>query len=106
MTSASFNILLALAQGERHGYAIMKEAEAQGLRLGPGTLYTALAKLLSLGLIVEGEERADENDQRRRYYRITPPGLSAVRAEAEQLMKLAQVARRRLKAPTPARVLP
>ena len=101
---ASFHILLSLVDGERHGYVIMKDVEAQGLAMGPGTLYTAIGKLLAAGLILETVERDDESDQRRRYYRLTPAGLKALRAEADRLTKLAQTVRRRLRTLMPARV--
>lgn len=105
LPTASFHILLSLVDGERHGYIIMKDVEAQGFAMGPGTLYTAIGKLLAAGLILETVERSDESDQRRRYYRLTPAGLKALRTEADRLTKLAQVARRRLRAPMPGRVL-
>ena len=84
---ATFHILLALADGQRHGYAIMKEVAARSegaVRLGPGTLYGALKRLLEAGLVEEGGERADPEmgDERRRYYRLTEFGLSVARAEA------------------------
>ena len=82
---ATFHILLALADGELHGYAIMKGVAARSegsVRLGPGTLYGALKRLLEGGLVEEGGERADpaRGDERRRYYRLTQLGLSVVRA--------------------------
>src|SRR4051812_19617105 len=81
LAPATFQILLALAGGERHGYAIMKEVAARNdgaVRLGPGTLYGALKRLLETGLVEEGGERADPDlsDDRRRYYRLTKLGLS------------------------------
>src|SRR2546422_9260031 len=84
---ATFHILLALADGEQHGYAIMKGVTARSegtVRLGPGTLYGALKRLLEAGLGKEGGERTDpgRGDERRRYYRLTQLGLSVARAEA------------------------
>src|SRR3989449_4189182 len=97
---ATFHILLALADGELHGYAIMKGVAARSegtVRLGPGTLYGALKRLLEAGLVEEGGERADpeRGDERRRYYRLTPLGLSLVRAEAPRLDAVVRPARRK-----------
>jgi DNA-binding PadR family transcriptional regulator len=88
---ATFHILLALADGERHGYAIMK-----AVRLGPGTLYGSLKRLLESGLVAEAGERADpaRGDERRRYYRLTPRGLAVARAEAARLEAMVRAARR------------
>jgi DNA-binding PadR family transcriptional regulator len=98
LTPATFQILMALADGERHGYAIMKEvAEESGgaVRLGPGTLYGTLKRLLETGLVEETAERADPDsgDERRRYYRITKLGLSTARAEARRLAGVVRSAR-------------
>src|SRR5438045_357777 len=97
---ATFQILLALADGELHGYAIMKDVTARSegtVRLGPGTLYGALKRLLKAGLVQESGERADpeRGDERRRYYRLTPLGLSVVRAEARRLDAMVRAARRK-----------
>lgn len=97
---ATFHIVLALADGERHGYAIMKEVAARSkgtVRLGPGTLYGALKRLLEGGLVAEGGERADleMGDERRRYYRLTELGLSVARAEARRLDAVVRAARRK-----------
>ncbi len=97
---ATFHILLALADGELHGYAIMKGVAARSegaVRLGPGTLYGSLKRLLEAGLVEEGGERADpeRGDERRRYYRLTPLGLSVVRAEARRLDAMVRAARRK-----------
>ena len=107
LSNSAFQILLALTVGERHGYAIMKDVEAQSegaVTMGPGTLYAALKKLLAAGLIAETEDRPDPalDDQRRRYYRITPSGLSAVRAEAHRLSRVAERAGARLAGAAPA----
>jgi DNA-binding PadR family transcriptional regulator len=90
LTPAVFHILLALSNGERHGYAIMREVAADtngSLQLGPGTLYGSLKRMLVTGLIEEADERPDPelDDERRRYYRITDFGMRTVRAEAERL---------------------
>lgn len=98
MTPAVFNILLALADGEKHGYAIMLEVEAntQGaVKMGPGTLYGSIKRMLAAGLIAEADERPDEqlDDQRRRYYRLTGMGGAALRMEAERLAQQVSIAR-------------
>lgn len=100
LTPAVFAILLALAGGERHGYGIIKEVEVltQGqMRLGPGTLYRSIKQMLSAGLIEEASERSDSalDDERRRYYRLTPLGGQVARAEAERLERLVSQARTR-----------
>jgi DNA-binding PadR family transcriptional regulator len=100
LTPSTFQILLALVDGERHGYAIMQEAENRSegaVRLGPGTLYGSLKRLLEGGLIEERGERADPalDDARRRYYRITEYGLSVARAEARRLEVAVAAARRK-----------
>jgi DNA-binding PadR family transcriptional regulator len=95
----TFYILLALTDGERHGYAIMKEvAEATdgAVRLGPGTLYGTLKRLLDSGVVTEFE-RADPEigDERRRYYRLTDHGLAVARAEARRLGGMVRAAQGR-----------
>ena len=102
LAPATFQILLALVSGERHGYAIMKEVSARTEgeeRLGPGTLYGALKRLLESGLVEEGEggERADPElgDDRRRYYRLTKLGLNVARLEARRLDALVRAARQK-----------
>jgi DNA-binding PadR family transcriptional regulator len=97
---ATFQILMALVDGERHGYAIMKEVEERtdgDVRLGPGTLYGSLKRLLEGGLVDEGAERADPEvgDERRRYYRITRFGLSVARAEARRMDAVVRTARKK-----------
>lgn len=107
LTPATFQILLALAAGERHGYAIMREVEALTagrVRLGPGTLYRTLRTLLAAGLIAEAAERPapDADDERRRYYRLTTAGHRAAAAEAARLARLVALAHdRRLLVGTP-----
>ena len=96
-------ILLALADGERHGYALMKEIEAQTdgtLRPGTGSLYAGLQRLLSDGLIREAEP-TEEADRRRRSYAITQSGREMVSAEARRMMRVIEVASRRDLAPRP-----
>jgi DNA-binding PadR family transcriptional regulator len=97
LTPATFHILLALAAGERHGYAIMQEiAEGTGgaLRVGPGTLYGSLKRLVSDGLVEEVDDRA-QDDPRRRYYRLTGLGRAVAAAEALRLDSMVRTARSR-----------
>ncbi|MGH9340862.1 MAG: PadR family transcriptional regulator [Acidobacteriota bacterium] len=100
MNHSDFYILLALSEGERHGYAIMQEvAEHSGgeIRLGPGTLYGAIKRLLAAGYIEETDERPDPelDDSRRRYYHLSGSGRKAVAAEAERLASLVRLAQSR-----------
>jgi DNA-binding PadR family transcriptional regulator len=100
LTPATFQILMSLVEGELHGYAIMKEVEEStdgDVRLGPGTLYGSLKRLLETGLVAEGAERADPamGDERRRYYRLTKFGLSVARAEARRLDAVVRSARQK-----------
>jgi DNA-binding PadR family transcriptional regulator len=98
LTPPVFHILLALSEGERHGYAIMQEVAADtggSLQLGPGTLYGCLKRMLAARLVEESDERPDPelDDERRRYYRITDLGGRTVRAEAERLASAVSAAR-------------
>ena len=100
VTPATFHILLALADGDLHGYAIMQDVAQRSdgaVRLGPGTLYGALKRLLESRLVEESGERADpeRGDERRRYYRLTPLGLAVARAEARRLDAILRAARRK-----------
>ena len=95
LTPAVFHILLALAGGKRHGYAISKEVQRHTdgqVRMGPGTLYGTLQRLLDQGWVeaVEGPEKADE---RRRYYRLKGLGRRALEAEVERMDLLVRAAR-------------
>lgn len=96
---ATFHILLALVDEERHGYAIIQDVEArtQGeLRLSAGTLYRSIARMVEQGLITEVvKRRPAADDQRRRYYRITPFGTAVARAEMRRLSELVRLARAR-----------
>jgi len=108
LTPAVFHVLLALADSERHGYAIMQEvAESTGGRtkMGPGTLYGTIKRLLEARMIEESDERPDPelDDERRRYYRLTALGQRAVRAEALRYAEMAEVARRKQLIGKPAR---
>jgi DNA-binding PadR family transcriptional regulator len=98
LTPAVFNIMLALADGEKHGYGIMMEVEQNTngqITMGPGTLYGSIKRMLKAGLIEECDERPDPqmDDQRRRYYRLTGLGQRALRLEAERLASQVMVAR-------------
>jgi DNA-binding PadR family transcriptional regulator len=97
LSPATFHILLSLGQGERHGYAIKREVAARTegkLKLGPGVLYGSINKMLELGLIEESADRPDPHldDERRRYYRITPYGRKVAQAEAVRMRDLVQLA--------------
>jgi DNA-binding PadR family transcriptional regulator len=102
-----FHMLLTLSEGERHGYALKREIfrRSQGkLNLGSGALYGSINKLLEGALIEESDERPDPHldDERRRYYRITPLGRRVVEAEAMRLRELVRMAEARLGLPEPA----
>lgn len=94
-----FHILVALADGDRHGYSIMQDVASRTngkLRLSAGTLYGSVKRMLEQGLIVElraNERPATDDDERRRYYRLTPFGRSVARAEAARLSQLLDHAR-------------
>jgi DNA-binding PadR family transcriptional regulator len=98
LTPTVFHILLALADGQKHGYAIMQEVEARTggtVRLGPGTLYGSIQRMLKDELIAEAQQRAApaHGEARRRYYRLTDFGSRVLQAEAcrlEHLVRLAQ----------------
>jgi DNA-binding PadR family transcriptional regulator len=99
LTPVVLEIALALAGGERHGYEIMQEVERRSdgqVVLHPGTLYRALGRLLDQGLIEELEARpeGDNDDERRRYYRLTTLGHAVARAEVERLASQVSAARR------------
>src|ERR1700678_4274500 len=98
LTPAVFHVLLALADGERHGYAIMQEvaASTEGrIKMGPGTLYGTIKRLLEIRLIEESDERPDPklDDERRRYYRLSGMGQLVARAEAERYAAMVEVSR-------------
>ena len=98
LTPAMFHILLALVDKERHGYHIMQEVDERTggkVRLGPGTLYGSIKRMLADRWVEETEERpdADLDDERRRYYRLTDLGFRVASAEAERLALLVKMAR-------------
>jgi DNA-binding PadR family transcriptional regulator len=101
LPDADLEILLALAEGEAHGYAMMRAVERRSggrTRLGPGTLYAALKRLLAARLIEESEERrAERDDARRRYYRLSDFGSRVLSAELDRLSALVRHGRRRLR---------
>jgi DNA-binding PadR family transcriptional regulator len=106
---SEFQILLALADEERHGYAIMREVATRtdgDVQLGPGTLYGAIKRMVTSRLIEESDERPDPDldDERRRYYRITALGRQLAVAEARRMERLVGIARakRLLGRPEPA----
>jgi DNA-binding PadR family transcriptional regulator len=96
---AEFHILVALADGARHGYGIMQSVEAESggiVRLGPGTLYSALKRMTARGLIEETRSASPPtaNDERRFYYRVTPLGSAVVDAETRRMEECIAMARR------------
>ena len=93
LPTATFHILLALLDEEKHGYAIMRDVEELSdgaVKMGPGTMYGSIKRMLSEGLIEESDERPDPelDDQRRRYYRCTGLGAKVCHAEAARLSRL------------------
>ena len=101
LAQAQFHVLVALTNGERHGYAIMQDVEASSggiVRMGPATLYGTLKKLVDQGLAEELAGRpADDDDKRRRYYRLTGLGERVCAAEADRLAGLVRIARSNLR---------
>ena len=98
LPQAVFQILVALADRDRHGYAVMQDVAARtdgALKLSPGTLYASIKRMLDEGLITEVRSRPspDEDDERRRYYRITQLGRDIAHAEADRLTVLLRQAR-------------
>jgi DNA-binding PadR family transcriptional regulator len=98
LQAATFHILMALAEEDRHGYAIIQDVAARTggeLKLSAGTLYRSIQRMLEQGLIVETRDRPapELDDERRRYYRITPFGIAVARAEARRLTQLVKLAR-------------
>ena len=97
---ATFHILMAVADGDRHGYAIIQDVEERTegeLRMSAGTLYRSIQRMLEQGLLVETTNRhvRANDDERRRYYRITPFGTAVARAEMRRLTQLVRLARAR-----------
>jgi DNA-binding PadR family transcriptional regulator len=106
LPEATFHILLALTEGERHGYAIIQDVVERTdgeLRLSAGTLYRSVARMVEQGLISEVARRATRaDDERRRYYRITAFGTAVASAEMRRLTQLVKLARSAGLAPEPA----
>jgi DNA-binding PadR family transcriptional regulator len=101
LTPAVFYILLALAGGDKHGYAIMKQVKQDSkgkLKMGNGTLYGSIKRMLTDGLIEEAGDRLDPtlDDERRRYYTLTEGGRQAFKAEMQRYLDVAALARERL----------
>lgn len=101
LSPSVFHILLALTDGEKHGYAIMGEtleATKGRVRIGPGTLYGTIQRLIDQRLIEESEQRAAStgDDQRRRYYRLTNLGKKVTEAEVRRLEDLVRMARKKV----------
>ncbi len=101
LSQTAFHVLVALAGGPSHGYAIAREVEelTEGrIVMGPGTLYGSLQRMRSAGLIEESKNPGEEgvHAERRRYYRVTPVGSEALRAESGRLLRAVTVAQARL----------
>jgi DNA-binding PadR family transcriptional regulator len=97
---ATFHILMALADEDRHGYAVIQDIASRTdgeLKMSAGTLYRSIQRMQEQGLIVETRSRPapEDDDERRRYYRITPFGLAVARAEAHRLTRMVKLARAR-----------
>jgi DNA-binding PadR family transcriptional regulator len=107
LSPTMFHMLLSLSEGERHGYALKRElARRTGGKLnpGPGVLYGSINKMLELGLVEESDVRPEAHldDERRRYYRITPFGRRVAQAEAVRMRQLVRLAEETFKLPEPA----
>ena len=105
LTPAVLHILLALSTRERHGYGIMKqvESDSQGkVKMGPGTLYGSLGRMLEAGLICESDKKTDPDmdDERRVYYKITGLGQKALAAELERYREVVAVAKQKRLSPS------
>jgi DNA-binding PadR family transcriptional regulator len=106
MSPAIVQILLALASGDLHGYGIIQEASRQSngqYKMGPGTLYDNLKKLMDAGWIVDAPKSASAEDDDRRFYRLTIDGRNALSAEVDRLQSVVQTARLRLRETRPRR---
>jgi DNA-binding PadR family transcriptional regulator len=106
LTPPMFQVLVALADGEKHGYAIIKEVHRRTrgrIRLGAGTLYAVIKRFVLSGLILESEERPDPSldDERRRYYRLSDKGRAVAVAEADRMTEALEQARPKLLARKP-----
>jgi DNA-binding PadR family transcriptional regulator len=107
LSPATLHILVSLAGEDLHGYGIMQEVARQSegkYKLGPGTLYDNLQKLLSRSLVEQFRHRSDDDDPRRRYYRLTPQGRAVLAAEVDRLEEVVREAKLRLQMMKPRRV--
>ena len=107
LSSATLHILLALAGGDLHGYGIIKEITRQSeghYRMGPGTLYDNLKKLMDAGLVADGLQSVSPNEDERRLYSLTLDGRSTLSAEVDRLQNVVKEARLRLHERKPRRV--
>ena len=105
LTPAVLHILLALSPEERHGYGIMKQVESESrgkVKMGPGTLYGSIGRMMEAGLIRESDKRVDPelDDERRVYYKITALGQAALAAELERYREVVAVAKKKQLAPS------
>jgi DNA-binding PadR family transcriptional regulator len=101
LSPANLYILLSLAAEDRHGYGIMQEVARQSdgqYKLGPGTLYDNLQKLMNQGMVEDAPRRSADDDPRRRYYRMTSFGRKVLAADVERLEELIRAAKSRLRA--------
>ncbi len=106
LSPATLHILLALAAEDRHGYGIMQEVARQSegqYKLGPGTLYDNLQKLMNQGIVEEAPRRSAQDDPRRRYYRLTRFGRGILAAEIGRLEGVVREAKLHLRTPSPRR---
>jgi DNA-binding PadR family transcriptional regulator len=99
LPAATFHILMAVADEDRHGYGIIQDVSASTngeLKLSAGTLYRSIQRMLEQGLLIETTDRPapEDDDERRRYYRITPLGRTVAKAEANRLTQLVRLARK------------
>jgi DNA-binding PadR family transcriptional regulator len=99
LPAATFHILMALSGDDRHGYAIIQDVAAStngDLKLSAGTLYRSIQRMLEQGLLIETKDRPspEDDDERRRYYRITDFGRTVAKAEAQRLQQLVRLARK------------
>lgn len=99
LPAATFHILMAVADEDRHGYGIIQDVAASTdgqLKLSAGTLYRSIQRMLEQGLLIETRDRPapEDDDERRRYYRITPLGRTVAKAEAQRLTQLVRLARK------------
>jgi DNA-binding PadR family transcriptional regulator len=99
LPAATFHILMAVADEDRHGYGIIQDVSARTngeLKLSAGTLYRSIQRMLEQGLLIETRDRPapEDDDERRRYYRITPFGRTVAKAEANRLTQLVRLARK------------